>query len=145
MVELSPGKFLFALLGEGSTKELATRTFKDQLPYDPDESWAKIETLRETHAINPDDYPLLVTFTDINNPTSVKEVNPADLAATFGQGYRLKDITLEITDEKVTEGIAEATLPWLKNLRSNLDGSQNPNPQFGLSRNLNGGNFMTRE
>ena len=57
-------------------------------------------------------YPLLVTFTDINDPKTVQKVDPDDLAATFGPGVSLKRITLEITDEPVTEGKIEQLLGW---------------------------------
>lgn len=51
---------------------------------------------------------------DINDPNSVREVDPANLAATFGPGVSLKRITLEIRDEPVTEGKIECVLGcWL--------------------------------
>jgi hypothetical protein len=49
--------------------------------------------------------PMLVTFKDIKDPTSVQRVDPDDLAASFGKGYRLKTITVQVTDEPVTVGI----------------------------------------
>jgi len=58
-------------------------------------------------------YPLLVTFDDVNDPKTVKKVDPDDLAATFGPGYRLKSITIEITDEPVTRGKVEKVLGWI--------------------------------
>lgn len=57
-------------------------------------------------------YPLLVTFTDIDDPSSVQRVDPANLAASFGPGIRLKRITVEVTDDDVTTGI-EKRLRWL--------------------------------
>ncbi len=39
--------------------------------------------------LSSSEYPLLVTFNDIKTPASVKRVNPANLEATFGPGYRL--------------------------------------------------------
>ncbi|MDR4487070.1 MAG: hypothetical protein R3B83_06040 [Nitrospirales bacterium] len=56
---------------------------------------------------------LLVTFTDLTDPTTVKKVDPENLAATLGPGVSLKRITLEITDEPVTEGKIEQVLGWL--------------------------------
>ncbi|MGB3806613.1 MAG: hypothetical protein WA936_05390 [Erythrobacter sp.] len=56
-------------------------------------------------------YPMLVTFGDIDDPSSVREVDPDDLAATFGAGYALERITVEITDDRVTTGIEER-LGW---------------------------------
>jgi hypothetical protein len=48
---------------------------------------------------------MLVTFKDIADPTSVVLVDPDDLAASFGAGYRLKAITVQVTDKPVTVGI----------------------------------------
>ena len=69
--------------------------------------------------------PLLVTFTDIKDPTTVKKVDPDNLAATFGPGVSLKSITLEITDETVTEGKVEKIFVWWPSLQNKqLDGSR---------------------
>ena len=57
-----------------------------------------------------DGLPVLVTFDDIADPTSVERVDPADLTASFGPGVELKAVTLEITDEPVTVGYVEAVL-----------------------------------
>lgn len=65
-------------------------------------------------------YPLLVTFEDINHPASVRRVNPGDLSATFGPGYRLNTITLSITDEPVTEEKVETVLGWLKTVNGRI-------------------------
>ncbi|MDR4487064.1 MAG: hypothetical protein R3B83_06010 [Nitrospirales bacterium] len=54
---------------------------------------------------------LLVTFTDLTDPTTVKVVDPENLAPTFGPGVSLKRITLKITDEPVTAKI-ESVLGW---------------------------------
>lgn len=58
-------------------------------------------------------YPMLVTFGDIDDPTSVAKVDPDDLAATFGEGVELKRITVQLTDAPVTTGI-EKRLGWLR-------------------------------
>lgn len=68
-------------------------------------------------------WPLLVTFDDLADPTSVARVDPDDLAATFGDGVKLTRITVELTDDPVTTGI-EKRLEWLPNLRGTLK----PNP-----------------
>lgn len=52
-------------------------------------------------------YPLLVTFRDDADPTSAERVNPQDLGAIFGQGYRLKSIRITVTDDPVTKGIVK--------------------------------------
>ncbi len=73
--------------------------------------------------------PQLVTFRNIEDPKSVELVygsrfNPStqktdpvdDFEGIFGTGVRLKDITVETTDEPITRGI-DKVLPWLEELR----------------------------
>jgi hypothetical protein len=121
VVEVASRKYLFALLGEGSTKELAVRVWWDTLPHaENGEKFRIIEGLREKREVPPKEYPLLVSFTDFNDPKSVFEVKPDDLAAAFGPGYNLQSITLEITDEPVTEGKVESVLGWIRTLRTRL-------------------------
>jgi len=44
--------------------------------------------------------PMLVTFTNIADPKSVTRVDPNNLTASFGQGYALDAITVEVTRDK---------------------------------------------
>ncbi|MEM7067785.1 MAG: hypothetical protein AAF478_02795 [Pseudomonadota bacterium] len=95
-----------------------------------------------------ENYPMLVTFEDINDPASVRQVDPDDLEASFGcpsvagqaseasasprtgatpdgvakknKCYTLKSITLEITDEPITEGNVGAVLGWIGTVRGRL-------------------------
>jgi hypothetical protein len=60
-----------------------------------------------------EDVPALVRFGNLEDPTTVALVDPADLAASFGPGVYLKRATVEITDDPITHGI-EARLPWLR-------------------------------
>jgi hypothetical protein len=107
-LEIAPGRYLFVLL-----KGLPN-SFKIFFPGEAPVAVAdRFETLREARELSPDQYPLLVTFTDINDPTTVRKVDPDNLAATFGPGVSLKRVTLEITHEKVTEGKVESLLTWL--------------------------------
>jgi hypothetical protein len=64
-------------------------------------------------------YPMLVRFRDIKDPKTVQEVDPANLAASFGAGVRLKGITVEVTDENATTGIGKR-LGWLRTLTTTL-------------------------
>ena len=67
----------------------------------------------QTLTLQPNNYPLLVTFDDPARPETVKRVDPANLAASFGAGVRLETIALSITDEKPADGVIEKVLPWL--------------------------------
>jgi hypothetical protein len=66
----------------------------------------------------PEAWPMLVTFDDITRPETVRRVDPADLAAVFGAGVRLKAAKLEVTDAAVTEGRVEGVLAWWLDMRS---------------------------
>jgi hypothetical protein len=113
---VAPGKFLFALLSG------TPRAWELFFPRQPLETLGdKMAGLvGQTRPLTPDQYPLLVTFGDINDPTSVRRVDPNDLAASFGPGYRLNAITMTITDEPVTEGKVETVLGWLPSLKGRL-------------------------
>jgi hypothetical protein len=63
--------------------------------------------------IKPELYPMLVAFGDLKDPASVFEVKPGELDKHFGVGVSLASITLEITNEPVTEGKLASVLPWL--------------------------------
>ena len=126
-VELPGNRYLFALLGGGPSNSgpqtNAVNIFEDRLPQRGIERFAVLSTSRFKTEIPESQYPLLVTFTDLTDPTTVKVVDPENLAATFGPGVSLKRLTLEITDEPVTEGKIESVLGWLKTIGGGmLDG-----------------------
>lgn len=122
VVEVTPGRFLFALLkGAGTTEYMGSvaaasiagregRVIDGAL-------FGEVQGKRGRAAgvipVPEGQYPMLVTFDDIADPASVKLVDPADLAASFGPGVRLKAVMLEVTDEAVTEGVVERVLGWL--------------------------------
>jgi hypothetical protein len=87
---------------------------RDRLAY-PIKRWVDMQTKQR------DNYPMLVTFTDIKDPATVQRVNADDLAASFGTGYRLKSITVQGTDDAVTTGI-EKRLVWLPSAYQVLKG-----------------------
>jgi len=87
-------------------------------------------------------YPLLVTFRDTADPTSVERVDPADLAATFGPGFELRRITAEITNGRVTSGIAKR-LTWLSRYYDRMLDGQRLNNSRALSNNIKSDNFST--
>ncbi|RRN67242.1 hypothetical protein [Agrobacterium deltaense] len=106
VLEVMPGRYLFALLP--GVRNPYWLFFPGA---DPVEVGRQFETLRDTRIVPPDQYPRLVTFDDIANPMSVRQVDPANLAASFGPGVRLKSMQLEITGEPVTRGSVERVLP----------------------------------
>jgi hypothetical protein len=88
----------------------------------------------------------LVTFGNISDPTSVQQVDPDDLAATFGAGYALRAVTLEITGEPVTIGVVEGVLGWLHDVWPNqLDGQRYETIKASnrFANSISTGNFST--
>jgi hypothetical protein len=68
--------------------------------------------------------PVLAAFSDSSDPATLRVVRPDDLAATYGDGFALRGVTVEavpngfwpldfggVFGEPVTRGI-EAKLPW---------------------------------
>jgi hypothetical protein len=111
VVEIAPGQYLFALLGNGQLFPAAAR---DRFRGMSRKEWL-YEIPKQTEGVSllPNHLPMLVTFADVADSTSVKLVDPTNLAATFGPGVALTGAWLEITDEPVTEGQVGAVLGWL--------------------------------
>lgn len=112
VVEVAPGKYLFALLG--GSEERFFRAARDRFKGKERGEWLyDIPKQTEPVELTGDGVPLMVTFTDITDPTTVTRVDPANLAATFGHGVSLTSVTLAVTEDPVTEGRVEAVLGWL--------------------------------
>ena len=110
VADLGDGRYLFALLPKS---ELAERSFWDL--YDTESRGAFLGRIQKqvgqpARPVPLKYYPLLVTFGDLSDPASVMRVDPADLALSFGAGFALHEITLEVTDDPVTEGVVEGVL-----------------------------------
>lgn len=108
-----------------------------------------------------DNMPMMVTFGDMNDPTSVELVyktariqnkdewtNPSyeatdNFERLFGKGVRLKRVTLEMTDDPVTTGVLK-WLPWLPEYRNKmLDGDKTwyAHARLKLANMLSSGDF----
>jgi hypothetical protein len=130
-VDLPGGRALFALLRSDNNVDWASYVMQTLAPHSESETFAQQldnMLLLEGEIVLPrtfppvghleerSAYPMLVTFGDLDDPTSVEEVDPDDLAATFGEDVSLKRITVQVTDDPVTSGI-ERRLGWLGNIR----------------------------
>jgi len=119
MVDLGPRGILFLTLqGWAQGTPPAER-------YMSTETWTPLAPL--ARELGPDDWwrqdgqrvrlldgeiPVMVTFGDLNDPRTVRVVNPEELAATFGPGVSLISVYVELTRRSVTRGI-HRKLPWL--------------------------------
>lgn len=138
IVDLGRRGKLFALLSDKKGYGYAIRVVHQYFPYKPirrgltPEHIRYYSSLKNTKAVLFEDdshsLPRLVRFRDLNDPKTVELVDPDGLERSFGEGVRLKMITIEMTDEDVTHGI-ENVLPWLpdkKNFRGSIGGDSKP-------------------
>tara|TARA_R110002167_G_scaffold366427_1_gene596649 strand:- start:28808 stop:29344 length:537 start_codon:yes stop_codon:yes gene_type:complete len=114
VLEVAPDRYLFVMLD--GVEKLARKTFK-QFPYTYDlgfKQWARsVKRYRGEDVVPPDAYPQMVTFDDINDPMSVRLVDPANLSEVFGVGYVLEGMTLQNVEEPITTGVVQSVLMWL--------------------------------
>ena len=76
---------------------------------------ARLASAQGSRELPRERLPVLVTFGDVNEASSVMKVDPHDLGATLGGNALLRKATIEITREPVTETIVQS-LPWLKSM-----------------------------
>lgn len=135
-VDLGRRGLMFALLRSGDNVDWAGQAMMRGIVPDPSpeqrqamkDPWrdaikaryAKLLTMRGIYDLPRevdilglrDNYPMLVRFRDIADPGTVEQVDPDDLARSFGEGVKLKRITVQLTDDPVTTGIVKR-LGWL--------------------------------
>lgn len=138
-IDLPNEQTLFVLLHSPSSEDWASRA-DESMNFKPDTTtpeayWQRIANDRGTYPVkrrrvtaieDSDNYPYMVRFRDIRDPASVELVDPDNLAATFGAGYRLKSLTVQFTDAPVSLGIRKR-LSWLEDV-GRKRGSLIPNP-----------------
>lgn len=87
--------------------------------------------------------PLLVRFSDPADPSSVEAVDPNNLTASFGAGYSLRRITLELTDDDPQFTLQER-LAWLtEHSEAGLLTRHSP-MDYSLPATLRHGDFQRR-
>ncbi|MCF6321976.1 MAG: hypothetical protein L3J32_09440, partial [Rhizobiaceae bacterium] len=103
------GKYLFALLQNGGNTLGGAGINASAVFNDKRQSPGLRSVIEKVVSQPPDvpreilkgDYPMLVTFTDINNPASIKQVDPNDLDAVFG-----------CSNSKATADVIAGKMPW---------------------------------
>ena len=111
-LEIMPDRFLvFVLSGDVGRMY---RSAPDQFVGKRRNEWlAEIPAADFQVTVPTENLPVLVTFSDIQDPNTVTRVDPSNLAAVFGEGVVLKTVTLEITDEPITTGGITKLVDWL--------------------------------
>ena len=143
-VDLAPGQMLFVLLSAPRDADFAANALNSikiakndsTAPTDragetaqTEHMFARLRANRGVYTLwipkgQPRDetlagVPYFVHFRNIADPKSVEQVDPDNLAKSFGHGVKLKALTIQITDETVTTGI-QKRLIWLSDQRGSL-------------------------
>lgn len=126
VVDLGERGVLFALLkghflGVDHGESIIYYVFPSGEGYTTAEGIKYYRDLKDKKAVlEPTHYPTLVTFTDLNDPRTVKPVLEMEtdgkypvkytirtdhFEELFGEGVKLKEITIEMTDEPVTHKV----------------------------------------
>jgi hypothetical protein len=160
-IDVAPKKTLFALLGSASGADRSS--YQAQLIGDALNAGARAEPPVNfpsgrygysvaDHKVIGDSrvqldlprelYPMLVTFADDKDLTSVMLVEPSDLAARFGAGVKLKRISVAVTDEPVTTGIEKRLIAMGFEKGRGLDRTGIVNANLTLAQRLSYNDFV---
>lgn len=111
-VDLPSGQTLFALLysnNQGVTARLAFGTSRLKPPYD----MGVVDVLipkRKNSVWGQDGYPRFVVFRDLEDLQSVEKLDPSSFSSVLGEGYELRRVTAELTNEAITMNVEEMVL-----------------------------------
>jgi hypothetical protein len=130
-LDMGDGNNLTALLGMGGFSnddivKIAQRTFFDET-YQKNPEFGTLSFAYKTleadigkpRDLIGEQMPTLARFRDVDVPKTIEAVNPADLESSYGPGFRLLKVTLEVTHDSVTSGVIEKRLPWLHGMIGN--------------------------
>ena len=143
VVDLGQRGTLFAVMRDGSSSDHTYNIVFNAFPF-PGETTA--EGVRYYSHLKPGtkatlelkSHPLMVTFKDINDPKTVEIVYAAErywdgkdqyrvkennFEKLFDKGVKLKEVTIEITDEPIDYKL-EKFLSWISSDLVNLDGTK---------------------
>lgn len=164
-VDVAPGETLFVLMRTPNDNDYPANVL-NAIPFErdtgpsPDSREEQMARTRDMYDRIRDDYgthplwrpkgqprdetlggvPYFVRFGDLRDPKSVEMIDPDHLDKSFGKGFRLKALTIEITDDPVTVGI-EKRLGWLgKHPEPKLNPEHGPD-DWSISAVLQHGDF----
>lgn len=115
-LEVQPGRWLYLTLERKSVSDKIRKAARDQLG---------LMTSAEIIPMLPENASRLITFEDPLDPLTAVELDPNDFEATFGPGFALVDVRLEIVRDDVTEGGLGPVGEWIFNREPRaLDGDR---------------------
>ncbi len=132
VVDLGARGVVFALLkgykvGADYGADIPAYMFNPERAYMSSKGIAHMSQLKgESKVLDPEWYPQFVWFRDINDPKTVENllemesdgrssptftIKKDHFAEAFGAGVKLREVTIEMTDEPVTWGVVEKYMP----------------------------------
>jgi hypothetical protein len=120
-VDLGGQRRLIALLRSGDFAEdgnFPLRVVPAHFEVNGDRQLGSLSSLRGKWELYKD-IPTLVTFSDPNDPATLRVVRPDQLPQVFGPNVRWRSIVIEMTRDPVTRGL-EARLPFLVSQKNTL-------------------------
>ena len=116
VIDLGEGRYLFAKVGPRIDTVFRSADLAGFM--DTGDRWQNVRKVSRSRNVVWDVpeglMPTLITFRDQNDITTAEIVDPLDLAATFGPGYELLGMTVEVTDEPTTrDQIAPLFAEWI--------------------------------
>ncbi|RLJ98020.1 hypothetical protein [Ruegeria conchae] len=131
------GRYLFALIEENAGPLIwltMLREFDDVAGFKA--STRKIKRQTEPLDVPRDLWPRLVTFEDIDDSASIQLVNPVDLTESFGPGYNIRRVTIQVTKEPISNGKIETVLAWWNELTTPIGGPRRPyaDPLYAIGK-----------
>jgi hypothetical protein len=158
-VDLPGGQTLFALLRSASSVDWAAYLHYNVKLDGPinshEELYRRVAANRtvwpvarrnKTAVEDSDNYPYFIRFKDAADPKSVEQVDPEDLAKSFGPGVKLKSLTVQMTDEPVTVGIEKRFSWWNYYRNRHFDGTSTVTEDLTnpiIAARLSSGSFST--
>lgn len=149
-VDLPQDRTIFGLLktngisGNDNLAVMSMRALDPAFGYDLVATAKRLRSksgVRTSAPVQPQDYPLFVTFEDLADPHTVRLIDPAQLAAVVGAGTRLVSIMVELTNEHLTDDL-QRRIPWLRsNPSARLDNDFQPTTHPTLAQQLREGDF----
>jgi hypothetical protein len=146
-VNLPDGQTLFASTAASGHLDwlalAAAHAVGQQMPAENRGKPSYFEKHKLSGKLNPEHYPTLIRFRNIDDTATIDFVRSENLEAVFGSDVRLKRITLQISDEDSSKEI-ENKLPWLTKSQGNyIDGSSTGRRPY-LGRDREWGNSRRR-
>ena len=153
-VDLPGGQTVFALIGDRDDPDYAIHLPADvfqSLLSAPENArtngtpdmrkWiAYLDAHKPSAVLDANQLPMFVRFGRVSNPMSVSQVDPTRFADAFGAGVRLLRVTIQITDDPVTDSL-RGRLPWLTDSAQPLNGSRSPAISDTITEVLNHESF----